>query len=1033
MKGNKSLVKTISTYFIMVLILLTIIIGIFYVVKNISYYKWRVKTFKRYILNEKKKLLKERVNDTLTLIKSQKIQREESIKAQIKERVYEAYAIMDHLYKRYHSLKSDDEIKTMIVEALRPIRFFNGRGYYFIDDLKGITYLSPVAPSLEGKSALFIKDVKTGKSIVGQFLTIARTKGEGYVTYWWYSPEDKSKRYKKIAYIKLFKPYDWIVGTGEYYLGNEEDLKRKILLYLKNIRYSNNEYLIVMDINGNMLMHPFRPQDVGRNVLNVRDKQGKYLTREFIKIAKKGGGFIEYIWEKPNTGKYVKKISYVKLCPEWGWIIATGTYLDDIKSYVNREATALRHKILIDVIIILLFILFILFVGLYILSKISKRFEENISSMVEFFENASVLHKRIDIDKIHFEEAKILAQYANNLIEDIERNEKRASAILSAIPDLIFILDKAYHFVEYHGRKENLFIKYNDFIGKRVQDVFPEALSRLFENVIDKTFSSGRLNVLNYRLKYEGGYRFFEARFIKLSDEYVLALVRDITRETELQRKLDVTLRSIGDAVISTDPEGRIVFLNPQAERLTGWKEKDVLGKNFEEVFHIVYKDAEDALENPIAKVINSGRATGVDTATLISKDGSKRIIEYNVSPILTKDGDLLGVVLVFRDVTEKKKIEQELMKAEKLRSIGILAGGIAHDFNNTLASMLGYIELLRMHIKDPELIEKLDKLIDAVFRGKELAYKLLTFSKGGFMKKEKINVANIIKDIVDFTLAGSNIKVNYYIDEDIWDIEVDKTQIEQVIQNIVINAKEAMSEGGTIEVRVKNVIIENEESPIPPGEYVRIDIKDSGPGIPEEILDKIFDPFFTTKEMGSGLGLSICYSIVKQHNGYIGVESEEGRGTLFTIYFPRIEDKDIKKETTEETKKDSKGKGERILIMDDEENIREILREELKILGYKVSEAADEEEAINKYREAMEKDSPFDAVILDLTLPGGIGGRAVAEEIRKMDKDAVIIISSGYSDDEIVANYRAYGFRGVLKKPFTLEDLISVLNSIFD
>ena len=256
---------------------------------------------------------------------------------------------------------------------------------------------------------------------------------------------------------------------------------------------------------------------------------------------------------------------------------------------------------------------------------------------------------------------------------------------------------------------------------------------------------------------------------------------------------------------------------------------------------------------------------------------------------------------------------------------------------------------------------------------------------------------------------------------------------MEQVIQNIVINAKEAMPEGGVIKVRVRNVKIEDESLPISPGKYVKIDIEDNGPGIPKEILDKIFDPFFTTKKMGSGLGLSICYSIVRQHNGYIEVKSEEGKGTLFTIYFPKAEDEEGEKEIVRGTKEVSKGKGERILIVDDEEDIREILKEELEILGYKVEEAAEEKEAISKYREALEKGLPFDAVILDLTLPGGMGGKTVAEEIKRMDKNAVIIISSGYSDDEIVSNYEVYGFRGVLKKPYGLEELKSLLNSIFN
>ncbi len=1033
-KKERSLIKSVYLFFLLTLIFIGVVAVVFISSKEIKNYKTNIKTFKNYVIEEKKQLLKTEVEDVINYIEIQKKQRVQDVKQNVKERTYEGYNIAKNLYERYHDLRPDNKIKALIIETLRPISFFRGRGYYFIDDLNGITYLSPAKPSLEGKSALFIKDPKTGKSIVGEFIKIAKTKGEGYSEYFWYSPDDKTKKYKKIAYIKLFKPFNWIIGTGEYYLGDEKELKKRILSYIKERRYTGNGYFFVMNTNGVMLMHPYRPQDVGKSVLSVKDKTGKYITKEFLKVAERpDGGFVKYIWEKPGTGKYIEKIAYAKLYPKWGWVIGTGVYLDDIDKFVERESIILKHRIKRELSYIFLSLILIFFIGFLLIKGLTNKLRENTSTLIAFFKEASDLRKYVDIDKIHFEEFKSLAKFVNNMIREIEKNEKRASAILSVIPDLMFIIDKNLRFVEYKAKEEDLYTKPEYFLNKKIEDIFPKNLVKKFEKSILETFKSEKVITLTYKLYFKGEYRFYEARLIKMSDEYVLGIIRDITEETELRRRLDTTLRSIGDAVISTDKNKKVIFMNPVAEELTGWSETEAKGKDLDKVFHIISEITGEKIESPVEKAMEEKRVISLENNTLlVSKDGVKRVIEDSASPIMTKDGELLGVVLVFRDVTEKRELEKELIKMEKLESIGRLAGGIAHDFNNLLTGILGYIEILKLKIKEEDAKEKIDKLIDALIRAKELAYRLLTFSKKRSPIKEVIDIIPIVKDVTTLTLSGSNISVGYEIDKKIWKINADKFQIAQVIQNIVLNAKEAMVKGGEIKIRIKNTELDEEILPIPRGRYVKIEIEDTGPGIPKEIIDKIFDPFFSTKEAGNGLGLAVSYSIVEQHGGHITVSSEEGKGTKFTIYIPAVEKEGKEKEEIVKERGKIVNNGKRILIMDDDENIREVLKEELEFLGYEVEETSEGKEAIEKYQDAIKNKKPFDLVILDLTVIGGMGGKDAAKKIKEIDEDAIIIVSSGYSEGDIMANYKEYGFNGVLKKPYTIGELRRVLNEIF-
>ena len=388
------------------------------------------------------------------------------------------------------------------------------------------------------------------------------------------------------------------------------------------------------------------------------------------------------------------------------------------------------------------------------------------------------------------------------------------------------------------------------------------------------------------------------------------------------------------------------------------------------------------------------------------------------------------------REINEKEKMQRDLIRVEKLESTGLLAGGIAHDFNNLLSIILGNLSLAQFHAKEDDDILKI--LIDtekSCFRARDLTKQLLTFSKGGSPVKKTMSVIELIKETVIFALRGSNVGHAFSITPELFPVNVDEGQINQVISNIVINAGHAMPQGGTVLIAGENIEITPENTfatPLPPGPYIKITIRDHGTGIAPKNLQSIFDPYFTTKPTGSGLGLATAHSIIKKHEGFISVESRETKGSSFHIYLPASPDKinGTNGQMEEITKKLVKGRG-KVLVMDDEEMIRHIVGELLMHMGYEPEFAEDGVEASRKYLDAMEKNDKFSAVIMDLTIPGGMGGKEAVQEILKIDPHAKVIVSSGFSTDPVMADYKAYGFSGVVAKPFMMQELNSVLREV--
>jgi PAS domain S-box-containing protein len=520
-----------------------------------------------------------------------------------------------------------------------------------------------------------------------------------------------------------------------------------------------------------------------------------------------------------------------------------------------------------------------------------------------------------------------------------------------------------------------------------------------------------------------------------------LEIATDITERklTEIKLaeesgRLQVTLRSIGDGVIATDTRGHVVLINSVAETLTGWTSEQAEGRHLTEVFNIVNAETRQPVASQLEKALSSEEVIALESnAVLISKDGRDRNIDDSGAPIKDYDGNIIGVVFVFRDITEQLRTEQELVKIRKLESVGVLAGGIAHDFNNILAAILGNIDLSLLQPDVPGRSRKLlQEAIKASYRARDLTQQLLTFAKGGEPIKETASLIEIIKDSAEFVLRGDKASCHYTFPEDLWFVEIDRGQISQVVQNIILNASNAMPTGGKIEVYCENVDIASISRPavLKDDRYVKMTIRDYGVGIPVKVLGKIFDPYFSTKQEGSGLGLAITHSIVKNHGGHITVESTPGVGTTFEVYLPASGQGLLEIEELAET--DSAMSGLRILVMDDDEQFRDVVKIMLEKMGHTVVLAQDSEETIQLYKKAMDK-NPIDLTIMDLTIPGGTGGKETVQEILVINPEAKVIVSSGYSNDPVMSNYKEYGFYSAIAKPFQFIEMKRLIRQVFD
>jgi PAS domain S-box-containing protein len=527
-------------------------------------------------------------------------------------------------------------------------------------------------------------------------------------------------------------------------------------------------------------------------------------------------------------------------------------------------------------------------------------------------------------------------------------------------------------------------------------------------------------------LYYEGTLTDITER--KRADQALQELLENIQQAKE---EWEITADSLPELVLLCDDRGRIIRANRTVEAWNLGRVAEMKGRGVHEFLHSDCPGT-DCYLNAFWQQACQQAAHHQPASHEAYDDILKRHLQVWVRPSTTPTKRLAAhfTVVIVRDITERKRMEEELLKARKLESIGLLAGGIAHDFNNILMGILGNISVAKMCASPGDDLHNILVAAEkAALRAKDLTQQLLTFSKGGAPLKKTAAIAEIIKDSADFALRGSNVGCEFSIPETLWSVEVDEAQMSQVISNLIINADQAMPDGGVIRLRAQNVTVSaGDLSALKPGRYVKIAIEDHGIGIRPEHLPKIFDPYFTTKQKGTGLGLATAYSIIQKHDGHITVESQLGVGTVFTLYLPATVAETPIKTAAEAPPVVHQGY---VLVMDDEDIVRDVTGKMLTKLGYDVVFARDGAEAIDAYRTAQANGQPFDVIIMDLTIPGGMGGKEAIKRLLDINPQAKVIVSSGYSNDPVMANFKDYGFCDVVAKPYKIQELSQALHRV--
>jgi len=645
------------------------------------------------------------------------------------------------------------------------------------------------------------------------------------------------------------------------------------------------------------------------------------------------------------------------------------------------------------------------------------------------------------------DEIGTLSRAFNEMVRELDDREHDLSetalkyqTIIDAEPECVKILDENGNLIMMNRAGLSM-IQADSLEQVKGQCVCPLISSEYrdaFMGLVKKIFQ-GESGTLAFEIVgIRGRHLWLETHAVPLRNEKneivsLLGVTRDITESRqaekalrESERRFRETLENANLIAVQLDEEGTITFANRYLAELTGYELPDIIGSSWFDMF--IPQEAQDRIRDVHAACIWQQQVVQQHENEILTRSGERRLIAWTNSHMLGASGAVIGVTSLGLDITEHRRLEEQLRQTQKLESIGTLAGGIAHDFNNLLQGIFGYLSMARISIDDRDkALSMLEQAEKALHLSVNLTSQLLTFSKGGKPMMKLIKTPQLIDNAVKFALSGSKSHCRLKLPEGLWPVMADEGQLSQVIQNITLNADQAMPLGGAIEISADNREVPGEGMPgvLGKGRYVVISIRDNGVGIPQEYLPKIFDPYFTTKEKGSGLGLATSYSIIRNHGGLIEVSSEAGKGSVFTIYIPS--DGTLPEDRPEPVQTDTQ-KRAKILVMDDEAMVRTVVGALIRALGHDVELAEHGDAAVALYRDAKQAGKPFDLVILDLTIRGGMGGLETLQRLKETDPAVKAIVSSGYSADAVLGDYLQQGFSAALNKPYTIEGLKKAL-----
>ena len=623
--------------------------------------------------------------------------------------------------------------------------------------------------------------------------------------------------------------------------------------------------------------------------------------------------------------------------------------------------------------------------------------------------------------------------------KELQDAHRLLADVIDGSPSPIYLKDREGKFITINAPLEKMLgMTREELKGKTDYDIATKEMADYWRSHDQEVMRTGQALQIEEIADLKDGHHIFLASKFPLVDATgeiygVGAISHDITKEKaaeealrESEEKYRALIDDASEGILLADLKGNLLEANKKMIYLLGYSLDELLGLNLvnihpAEELERIQAAFEDNIVNHYGQLNNT---------LLLCRDGKK--IPVDITGTLVRYAGKAVIQAIYKDISERRKIEEERLLLSKLESLGGLAGGIAHDFNNILTAILGNIGLAILEGQiAPKVLDRLSQAEQACLRAQALSRQLLTFAKGGTPIKKIISIGKLLKESVGLNLSGSKSRGELSIPDDLWSVEADEGQISQVISNLLINADQAMPGGGVIKIKAENILVEDEPNlPIAKGKCVKLTITDEGTGISSKYLDKIFDPYFSTKQKGSGLGLTTAYSIIKNHNGHISVESQLGVGTTFQIYFPPSEAGAL----ADPAKKAKPVRGQgMVLVMDDDEMVRKVLSGMLSHLGYEVDFAVCGSKALEKFIKARESGRSFDVMILDLTVPGEMGGKETIEKLREIDPHVTAIVSSGYSDDPIMADFQKYGFSGVITKPYRVIELSKILQEVIN
>ncbi|MCP4350094.1 MAG: PAS domain S-box protein [Desulfobacterales bacterium] len=876
-------------------------------------------------IKSQKMILKNEVEKAISYIYYKNSLTEKRLRQSVKGRVYEAHSIAENIYNENRNIKNDTEIKKIIKDALRPIRFNHGRGYYYALSLNGTMELLANRPEREGKDVSETQDIH-GRYITRDVIRIIRESGEGFYRYNWTKPNAQGRGFPKIAFIKYFKPYDWLIGTGEYLDDVNNDIQTEVLERLADIRFGEHGYLFGSTYNGDPLFTNGKITRGSNSVWNLTDPNGVRITREQRKIAENPeGGFLNYSWKKLTHPDPLPKVSFIKGVPEWGWMIGTGAYIDEIENVIARKKEELRQRIK-TYIIRIIFTLAVLLMFNYLIAKyISVRLKKSFDTFSSFFESAAYGHMIINPDLLDYSEFKNMAVSANRMTEERRQAEKA----LAGSQD-------RYRLIFEHSPLGIMHFDRNSVI-RDCNKIFAEIIGAPREkligfNMLKSMKDSPARSAVEDAIRHGMGH--FEGKYTTVSGnkEVVIrathksittqngefygavGVFEDITErkkaEQELRKMknyLDNILNSSPSAIIGTDAQGNITTFNPAAETLSGFSMNDVQGKKLIDIMPEYTEDIRQVMQNKVS----------LTREKMQNKYGART--GYNniyIYPLIA-DG-LEGTVLRIDDVTERVRFEEMMVQTEKMMSVGGLAAGMAHEINNPLGGIVQSTQnilrrishelpknkqiahdcgtelaVILSYLEKREIVRFLEGIRQSGKRASNIVANMLSFSRRSESKKAFADISEILDNTIELAAHDYDLKKKY----DFRNIEIVRdfapdlpqlictvTEIEQVVLNLLRNSAQAMAgKTGAEPPRITLRVREGRDT-------ICIETEDNGPGMDEKVRKRVFEPFFTTKEVGigTGLGLSVSYFIITtNHNGTMTVESAPGKGARFVIQLP--------------------------------------------------------------------------------------------------------------------------------------------------